>query len=420
VVLESEQYLDQHKGRLVSSPDLINWTEIDTGADQELEAITYGGGQFVTVGEAGTLVRSTNGTTWTLLPVANSIDYYGLASNGQRLVAAGDDGTIVTSDDGQNWTVRGTPSSRNLHAVGYGNNLFVASGRRGLIMTSPDGAQWTRRESGVTNYLERVAYGADGWLAVGEHGDLSSSVNGLDWTPGTTGDAYADHEGVAYGAGRWVIAGGYFSSGSDNGPFAVSSIYVSSDRLTWSRASFNAGKRLRDVTYADGLFVAVGNDRLIATSPDGWNWSSYFLPRWREEDNFRRVTHAFGRWVIVGNDGRLVSNPDPTDHGGWRDHLSHTSQNLHDIIGTPDGGFVAVGNNGMLLRATEPLPRIARLLPLPGEIEIEFTTGLVTGPIDLQASSDLRTWQTIATNVQSPTRVPATGETFRFFRLIAP
>ena len=420
VALAPQQYLPEQKGWLAVSSDLEQWTMLDTGAGQELESATYGGGRFVVVGEAGTLVYSTDGDTWLRLPVANDIDYYGLASNGQRLVAAGDDGTILTSDDGETWTQRATPNSRNLHGAGYGNGLFVTTGRRGLILTSPNGVTWTRRESGVTNYLERVHYANNRWVAVGEAGDLSVSDNGLSWTPLNTGYPFSDHEGIAYGSGMWIVAGGYFDYDDDDGPFAVGTLYSSVDGLTWSRLPYSTGKRLRDIAFAEGRFVAVGNDRQIFTSKDGGPWMGYFLPRWREEDNLRRIIYSQGIWIAVGNDGRMVSTSDPSDPSSWSEHVSHTSQNLHDIIATPDGGYVSVGNNGMLLRSSEPDLRIVNFQKVPGGYELYFARGMTTGPVSLQSSADMQSWNTMATGISNPYLIPSNGSSGGFYRLVSP
>jgi photosystem II stability/assembly factor-like uncharacterized protein len=418
VALAPQQYVDEQKGRVATSSDLQTWTVVDTDAGQELESVGYGDGQFVGVGEAGTVVQSTDGLSWFRLPVANDIDYYGLASNGRRLVAAGDDGTILTSDDGgDHWTAQSTPNSRNLHGAAYGNGLFVATGRRGLILTSPNGVNWTRREAGVTNYLERVHYANNRWVAVGEGGDISTSVNGTQWTTLNTGYPFSDHEGISYGLGKWMAAGGYFDYDQDDGFFAVGTLYSSTDGQTWTRVPFSTGKRLRDIAFAEGRFVAVGNDRLIVTSKDGGPWQEYTLSQAREEDNFRRVIYAQGWWIVVGNDGRMVSTRDPANPQSWREHVSHTSQNLHDIVATPDGGFVTVGNNGMIMRATNPDLRIVSLQVVAGGLELYFARGATTGPIHLQGSSDLQSWETIATDISSPYFLPAPSGAKSFYRL---
>ncbi len=406
------------KGSLVTSVDGVSWTTVDTGANQELETGLHAAGQYFIVGEAGTLVRSIDGLAWDLHSTASQVDYYGLAHNGSLLVAAGDSGTILTSTDGRDWTPRATPSSRNLHALAHANGLLVAAGRRGAILTSADGIAWTQRASGVTNYLERIAFANGFWVAVAEHGDMATSANGFDWTPLSTGAPYSDHEGVTFGNGLWVAVGGYFAGPGENN--AVTSIYTSPDGQTWQRVPFDAGKRLRDVAFADGRFVAVGNDGLVAISADGTSWNSYYLRNPVGEANLRRVHHAHGRFVAAGNDGFVVSSVNPIRPNFWMTHRSNTSMNLHDVMATPDGTFVAVGNNGMILQSDSLRPRLVQLRPLAAGWELEFDAGFAVGSLRLEASANLQTWDTIATNVSSPMTIPATDLRYRFFRLVSP
>src|SRR5262249_45665076 len=190
-----------------------------------------------------------------------------------------------------------------LHAAHYANGLFVAGGRRGTLLTSSDGVSWTSRASGIGNYVERITWANGLWVGVAEHGDITTSPNGINWTGQSTGTPYSDHEGVTFGNGLWVVVGGYFRDPQyENG--AITAIYTSRNALTWTRTPINAGKRLRDVTFAQGKFVAVGNDGLVLISSNAVDWVNYYLPF----ENLRRIQYANGRFVAVGNNGTLFSS----------------------------------------------------------------------------------------------------------------
>ncbi len=73
---------------------------------------------------------------------------------GNQFVAVGEGGAILTSPDGVTWTPR---ASYSLDGVTWGGDQFVAVGLEGTILTSPDGVTWTPRASGVTYYLYGVA-----------------------------------------------------------------------------------------------------------------------------------------------------------------------------------------------------------------------------------------------------------------------
>jgi photosystem II stability/assembly factor-like uncharacterized protein len=335
------------------------------------------------------------------------------------IVAAGDGGTILTSTDGRSWTTRSTPTTRNLHAVHYANGLFVAGGRRGALITSPTGVNWTSRNTGITNYIERIHWANGRWVAVGEHGDFVTSTDGVTWTFGNTGVPFTDHEGVTYGNGMWVVAGGYFRDPVfENG--AVSTLYTSTNGINWTQMAFNVGVRLRDVTYGNGRFVAIANDAIILVSTNGSSWLPFSLRGIApDSDNFRRIHYANGRFIIVGNSGQILSAVTPENPSAWISHRSHTSQNLHDVLGISDGTFLAVGNNGMLLHSGGTQPRFISIRPGGQGMVIEFDPGIVAGYVNLEGSTDLQAWETVAAHVVSPREVPM-PTSFRFFRLTSP
>jgi hypothetical protein len=73
---------------------------------QQINAVVYGGGQFVTVGNKGTVMRSATGAagTWTLTTLPSSAyDLYKVIYTGTHYVAAGQKGYLYTSTDGASW-----------------------------------------------------------------------------------------------------------------------------------------------------------------------------------------------------------------------------------------------------------------------------------------------------------------------------
>ena len=412
-------------GSVTTSDDGRRWIQRDSGTRQELESVIFVQDRFWAVGEAGTITSSTNGVNWTPSLVANSIDYYGLTQWGDLIVAAGDDGTILTSTDGQAWTRQVTSSGRNLHTVQAGGGLIVAGGRGGRIMTSPDAVRWTTRTSGTSNYVERLAWGENRWVGACEGGEVITSVNGVDWTAVRL-FPLSNHEGVAYGGGYWVAAGGYFRDSPSAGN-AASTIFVSTNGVDWTFLNIDVGVRLRDVAYGDGKFVAVGNNAQVlilsltgnpvrpvdySTSfrlPNAYPWDSGPI-------NFRRVQYANGRFVVVGNNGVVASSTDLTN--SWVIHRSRTSQNLHDILPAADGSFYAVGNNGMILRSGVPQPRFTQVRRTDTGVRLEFTVPASAGPLRLEESEDMIRWSVLADPATSPVEVPVASFGARFFRLL--
>jgi hypothetical protein len=165
-------------------------------------------------------------------------------------VAVGEAGTILRTADGLRWAVVGAPTSRDLAAVTSSGSLFVAVGDAGVVLTSTDGVGWWSRESGTSLDLEGVCAGPAGLLvAVGEAG----------------------------------------------------TVLVSTDGATWRVASSGAGVTLRDVVWAAGTFVAVGDAGgdgfgTVCTSPDALRWRCVAAEVWGDPSS----VEANGGQVVLG------------------------------------------------------------------------------------------------------------------------
>src|ERR1022692_3887521 len=79
-----------HTSACLTSPDGVTWTPHDLGIACVLDRVVWGGGQFVAVG-------------WTSLGSPQGLGY------------------ILTSPDGANWTVRSTDSTARLYSVAWGD-----------------------------------------------------------------------------------------------------------------------------------------------------------------------------------------------------------------------------------------------------------------------------------------------------------
>jgi hypothetical protein len=51
-------------GSILASPDLVRWGEFDAGMTNNLRAVVYGQGLFVTVGDSGVILTSFDGQAW--------------------------------------------------------------------------------------------------------------------------------------------------------------------------------------------------------------------------------------------------------------------------------------------------------------------------------------------------------------------
>jgi hypothetical protein len=63
---------------------------------------------------------------------------------------------------------------------------------------------------------------------------------------------------------------------------------------------------LNGVTYGNGLFVAVGRNGIILTSPDGVSWTRQTPPT---SNWLYGVTYGNGTFVAVGQSGAILTSP---------------------------------------------------------------------------------------------------------------
>jgi hypothetical protein len=115
---------------------------------------------------------------------------------------------------------------------------------------------------------------------------------------------------------------------------------------TW-RNPLPTGNQLNSATYADGQFVAVGEDGAIVTSPDGINWEQQIAP---PNTDLAAVTYGSGTFVAVGVDALsqttnvILTSPDGAN---WTTvNLPAGATNGFRAVAYGGSYFVAVGNGG--------------------------------------------------------------------------
>jgi hypothetical protein len=125
---------------------------------------------------------------------------------------------------------------------------------------------------------------------------------------------------------------------------------------TWTLR--NLGSSLYGVTYGNGLFVVVGNDDAILTSPDGVTWTARTSGT---TTYLKGVTYGNGLFVAVGSYGAILTSPDGVT---WTRQASGTSNDLYGVA-YGNGRFVAVGGGGAILTSPDGV-NWTRQTPLTG------------------------------------------------------
>ena len=143
-----------HDGKLLTSSNGVEWTEVRLTFKTFLRGITCADGLFVVVGGSyvdrpGVILTSRNGTTWTLRESGTRANLYGVTHGNGIFVAVGDNQTVLTSKNGINWKQRTSiTADLLLSSIAFGDGAFVAVGDSGTVLTSTDSVRWQVRNSG--------------------------------------------------------------------------------------------------------------------------------------------------------------------------------------------------------------------------------------------------------------------------------
>ena len=173
------------------SSDGVTWTAVDvskifSGNSGRIDAIAYGGGTFVAIGSSGNssnmsgkIATSKDGISWTAVTTTDALKVEGspypahinaIAWGNGTFVAVGEQGKMAASKDGTSWTAINVSKifddTINLIAIAYGNNRFIASGYRSGVnktATSTNGTTWTAVDYSSIFGKDYNAITAIGW-----------------------------------------------------------------------------------------------------------------------------------------------------------------------------------------------------------------------------------------------------------------
>jgi hypothetical protein len=410
------------RGTVLTSTDALNWTAANSGTLDRLESVDYAGGQFVAVGENGTIITSPNGTVWTTRNFGTTRDLDGMATANGLVVIVGKGGNILTSSNGMDYTARNSGVTNDLHGVAWGQGWWVAVGEPGVVLTSTNAVNWNTNTSGTTSSLKHVLWAGGQWTAVGTGGAVVRSTNGLNWITTHLPGLY-DLNSVAFGNGVFLIAGdGYLGK---NG-----SLHRSTNGVTWTRVKGDDGDlqpytNLRGIVFTNGIFLITQNDAVVHTTFDGRYFSTAYPGRvgnsYVYNGNLRAATWAHGLWIVVGNNGFISTSPDLIT---WTPRASRVFENFHGVVGFKDR-LLVIGNRGTVLQSGRVLTEIGPPSFLAGTgFQLPFT-GVIGRTYQVQASTNLVNWTQLATFTNTAALAAFTDTNAlhlprRFYRLVEP
>jgi hypothetical protein len=369
------------QGRAFISRDGIVWSERASGFAAHLDRISYIGTRFVVTGSFG-LISSLDGIEWKPWSLAAQDipgQLLGIAYAADQFVAVGEQGVTMTSADGINWSYRHRDPAQYLKGVAFGNRRFVVAGSIAVGSTfhfqslaSEDSTAWIPHTFAEEGRLTSVAFGNGKFVATGfsyplTRGRIFTSLDGVAWVeqswPGS-----AELNSVIFGDGVFVAVG------------TTGTIVISSDGVAWTRQTTGVSRALNTVAHGDGVFVSIGVNTVL-TSPDARNWTARGDRRF---ERIRGLTYARGVFLAIG-DAALSS----TDGLNWTPHRL-TSGNWTAAYGLGRFMTSSLLRSGLLPGG----PRIRRsglTLRADGTVAF-FVENDAPSALLIETTQDLNTW----------------------------
>ncbi len=308
-----------------------------------------------------TLINLTNQTQYSFILTATNSG--GVAGLPTPVVSA----TPGSSGTGLSWTVNPPLAVQALRGVASGGNTLVAVGvaidnispvvySSQYSPTSTGGiTAWTQALTlpvGLTKSLAAVVFDGTRFVALGINGSVITSGDSVTWKEATAVNAGRAVNGIAYGAGTYVVigSGGYIATNTAgaNNPGNNDPTSTTSEIITgpWTPRTSGMTQDLYGIAYVNGDFIAVGQQGKMLTSHNGITWT----PRNTGTGNdLWQVAYGAGTYVAVGDSGTIISS---ADSATWTKQTSPTTNSLYAIGFGGNDTFVAAGDLGAIAYST--------------------------------------------------------------------
>jgi hypothetical protein len=281
-----------------------------------LNSVAYLNNVFVAVGQ--NIVRSTDTYAWNqVFSFSNTLtnNFYGVdgISNAgfTGFIAVGQEqqnvngvatnfNSIAYSSNGINWITLTPFTYSGFNAVTGSTSLdlIVAVGQNGAIYTSSDSVNWIGvNETGV---LSTTSIGNEMLLTSSTNFNVGDRVRFMGTSFG----------GITIGSDYWIktITGTTITLSDDSGLVSTTALSNAGAPVLTIMYKYPS-VTLRDIKFANGIFVAVGETGRIQTSPDGVTWTVRTSGT-TEQLNGIAFKNSATQWVVVGENNTVVVSND--------------------------------------------------------------------------------------------------------------
>jgi hypothetical protein len=329
-----------------------------------------GGGNATFVGPFN-LWRSKNGRDWENYYRPGEAPFASVCYGPSGWVAGDRTGSLFYSTNGTFWNRAAQKTSSLNRDIQYGLEYYIVPGPAGYFYLSTNAVDWFRAPGRALTASDarRIATGNGMVAAVFDSGNQVAVTRDLvTWTnislPITS--PYA----MTFAQGKFVIGG-------------QRSFVTSSNGVDWGEAIkltnfFSAF----DLHGCDAGFVAVDGGGQIAFSVDARQWTVATAPK---RTPLRNVTYGNGTWVAVGDNGSIATSRDGLT---WNLLKSGSFDEVYEAVGFGGGLFVAVHYSGGGISVSSP--PILSVATSAGSLSLNIPAAM--GECDLVSSEDLIHW----------------------------
>lgn len=312
--IKNEGYMGGYKD---TQPILYN-------SNQGMRNLNYAMGKYFLFGDNGKIYYSSdNMQTWTQTVSGINVSNY----------------NTFKSTTGLSFVLGST-------RLNYGNNAVIQT----AIAYSTDNAASFKMATVPTldKTPRSIATSGSDYVVVGDAGTLLHSTDGITWTQVNISNlTTSDLTTVRY------INGTYYAVGD------LGYVLTSTNGTTWSATQVSANPRLMDIVYDNSKFFVVGYGGYIGYSSNATNWIRATTPN---RNQVNALAFGSGKYVAVGNDGVLWTS---TNGIQWDEvpsanvlnvtgtPVSLSSYNINSTVYDAQDGFVAVGNNGLIMKSAD-------------------------------------------------------------------
>lgn len=352
-------------GQVYTSPDLVNWYPQNSNLTNDLEAVAFFGNRVIIAGAYGAVAYSDDGVNFITNSLQTTNWIVSVAASSNLVVAVGDNGVLYTSTDGATWNLQSPPPDLGpywLLSVTYGNGLFVTTGEQGYVATSKNGTNWTSRSIAESNgQLEDVAwidtsgshtnFPYKGFWTVSDSGNaFYSTTNGATWTQFNIG-AQGPSTNVLYTLAANDVTGLL----AGNSTVLLGSMV--SNQLVWPGQIGSGLTNVPSWTYfaavqdSNGNYELAGYDGMLVQSYSTNGIYDWFTPYYSARDWLFQVTLANGLYVAVGDNVRIMTSSDGADWSVEEVPLTNSVSSSNTVflcVGGTTNFLVAAGTKGSL------------------------------------------------------------------------